>query len=172
MVTEGKQSSGIWGREGEVDARHRSTNPHLRRYFGAARCEVTPPAHSLPRAQVRAIPKGAAQHSQKIWLLHPKELKVILYSTQAVPMQHLETRTTLFLSPCGNNRSQRSSSVCQPCPHSLSVLSHRPPSLEQNHQRLENSKVCIPQTPALNSFKTLNCSFNSGCKNLRNKLQD
>lgn len=125
-----------------------------------------------PVHRVRAIPKRAAQNSQKIWLLHPKELKAILYSTQAAPMQHLETRTTLVLSPCGNNRSQRSNSVCQPCPHSLLVQSHRPLSLEQNHQNLESSKVCIPQTPALNRCKTLNCSFHSGCKNLRNKLRN
>lgn len=34
---------GFWDREVKVDARYRSTNSNLKRYFGAAECEVTPP---------------------------------------------------------------------------------------------------------------------------------
>lgn len=64
----------------------------------------------------------------------------------------------------------------------LAVLPHSHPdpllpcptatrSPEQNHQHLENYKVCISQTPALHKRKKLNHSFHSGCQKKNPEVQ-
>lgn len=129
----------------------------------------SPPAHSLPHAEGGG---SSAQPEDDLAAASQRSKNNSLFYTSTTHTALENKNNPVSESSWEQKESEEQQWLPATSPRVLPVLFHRAPSLEQNHQQLENPKVCIPQAPAPTRCKKLNHLFHFGCKNLRNKLQD